>query len=307
MAKKYGSPKRQVKLVYEVSGIKRIGSSKHAAKEVARKDGARTWRDLGKKLGIHSYSTADAYRECWRRCFIHARDKYGLRQLTRIEARHVQSYLEECIERGVARATYNQYAAALSKLEVALNGFADKTGMKRRFELQSGIEATREDAKELKRFESTRAYHQPEALIQFVSNADHQLAAQMQYEAGSRVNEISLIRKGQLRPGGQFEAKGKGGKVLRPQLSPATFQKLKEHIQKYGKFKINKDHYRAGLKEASALTSQKYNGSHGLRWNYAQRRMKELRQGGVSYYESLGRVSKEMGHERPDITEHYLK
>lgn len=302
-----GSPKRQVSLIFNHSGIDQRGVSKHEAKEAAREGGAKTWADLGQKLGIHSHRTADAYRETWRRCFIHARETSGLKDLTRIEASHVKEYLSDVIERGVSRATYGQYAAALGKLENALKGWAAATGANREYDLRSGIEANKNEAKSLKKFEGSRAYERPNEVPQNIMRADHQLAAKMQMEGGSRVNEIGLIRAEQLRPGFKFEAQGKGGKKLNPQLSEATWRELKAHIDRHGEFKIDHDDYRSSLKLAAHESSQQYNGSHGLRWNYAQRRMQELAAQKVDHYVALATVSKEMGHERPDITQHYLR
>jgi hypothetical protein len=302
-----GSPKRQVTEVFKRSGIDMRGTSKHAAKEAAREGGARTWADLGRSLGIHSHNTADAYRETWRRCFIHARYNFGLRDLTRIESLHVESYLNAMIEKGCARATYNQYSAALGKLEVALNKYAEKVGMTRRFELRPGIDATRDEAKSLSKFEGSRAYYRPTELARFVRNPSHQLAARMQLEGGSRINEIGLIRADQLRDGFRIAVKGKGGKNLTPKFSEKTYKELANHIKANGTFRIDKDAYRASLEAAADRTGQGYNGSHGLRWNYAQGRMQELRSQGTNYYVALATVSNEMGHERPDITEHYLR
>ena len=54
-------------------------------------------------------------------------------------------------------------------------------------------------------------------------------------------------------------------------------------------------------------SDQKYNGSHGLRWNFAQNRMDyHMTHGGLTYEAGLVAVSDEMGHVRGDITEHYL-
>ena len=55
------------------------------------------------------------------------------------------------------------------------------------------------------------------------------------------------------------------------------------------------------------LTRQPYQGSHGLRWSYAQERHNEVQQHGYTYEQSLSIVSQELGHERADITEHYLR
>jgi hypothetical protein len=71
---------------------------------------------------------------------------------------------------------------------------------------------------------------------------------------------------------------------------------------------FNKSAYREALKEAAFESNQDYHGSHGLRWNYAQERMDELLKAtSMTYVEGLQAVAWEMGHERADISEHYLR
>lgn len=48
-------------------------------------------------------------------------------------------------------------------------------------------------------------------------------------------------------------------------------------------------------------------GAHGLRHSYAQERMTELQNRGLSRDAALETVSQEMGHFRPEITETYLR
>ena len=73
-------------------------------------------------------------------------------------------------------------------------------------------------------------------------------------------------------------------------------------------FKVDKDAYRADLKAASEKSGQEYTGSHGLGWNFAQKRFNELQENeNLTYKQALKQVSEEMGHHRADITEHYLR
>lgn len=295
-----GSPKYQVSQIFRQSGIFQPGTSKHAVKEAVRAEGARTWTQISEKTAIYSYKTADAYRETWLRCALYARENDGLKDLTKIEPRHIQNYLENVAERGCSRATFNQYAAALGKLENALNAYTGKD-----YSIRDGIEAARESAYDLAKFDGSRAYDRPAEVLQNLHSPDHRLAACLQYELGCRVSEAGHIRVEQLRDA-ELTYQGKGGKVLTKDLSESLRQDLEQRF-KHGELKIDHDSYRADLKRAAEETGQEYQGSHGLRWNYAQNRMTELKNEGRSYYESLGVVSREMGHERPDITEHYLR
>jgi hypothetical protein len=60
-------------------------------------------------------------------------------------------------------------------------------------------------------------------------------------------------------------------------------------------------------KEAAEHSQQAYQGSHGLRWNYAQNRTVELLKYGFSFTHAEQIVGWEMKHERASITQHYLQ
>jgi integrase len=306
--------------VHQVFGVLNcIGQSKHEAKAEARLEGAKTWAEVGAKIGVYSYATADAYRDTWRHVLEHAKAEYGVKDIERLSGQHVASYLESKIDQGVARATFDQYAAACAKLEQALNRFAEQkeTGNTYRFELKD-VRAL--GAKELgDRSGVSRAYAAPDRLVASVRNDRHALAASLQREGGARVKEISLVGKDQLKgvwndkftgqARGWIEVQGKGGKERLIGVSPQTYERLAVEIARAenGRFEINGDRYREDLKQASAASGQDYEGSHGLRWSWAQERHAELQERGLNYEQSLTQVSQEMGHERGDITEHYLR
>jgi hypothetical protein len=85
-----------------------------------------------------------------------------------------------------------------------------------------------------------------------------------------------------------------------------TYQRLEQHIFERGTLKVSVDAYRSTLKSSAQASGQDYNGSHGLRWNFAKERFSELQKTGISYEKALGMVSDEMGHNRIEISEHYL-
>jgi hypothetical protein len=107
---------------------------------------------------------------------------------------------------------------------------------------------------------------------------------------------------------GVFVIKGKGGKVGEKYVSREAYGLLIERVDRCIAFKIDKNIYRAHLSSAAKQTGQDYQGSHGLRWNYAQSRFASVQSiGELTYEQGLIRVSEDMGHQRADITEHYLK
>lgn len=312
-----GSINWQVQQVFAT--VRSIGESKHAAKAEAREAGAKTWAQVGKAIGIHSYKTADAYRAVWRSVLEHAKAEYGVKDLEKLSSQHVCGFLESKIDQGVARATFDQYASALSKLEVALNRFADQksTGNQYKFDMKT-VRALA--AHEIGgRSDVSRAYSAPDRLVQTVDKESFRLAAALQREGGARVSEINHVTKDQLRgvwndkhsevPKGWIHVEGKGGKERLVGVSPETYQRLAVEVARSDneRFQFDMDRYRESLKAAAADTRQNYEGSHGLRWNWAQERHAELQKLGMTYEQSLTQVSEEMGHQRSDITEHYLK
>jgi integrase len=106
---------------------------------------------------------------------------------------------------------------------------------------------------------------------------------------------------------GWVAVQGKGGKEREIGVSPRTYARLVSMVGAGERFEFDKDAYRAELKDAAAKTAQCYEGSHGLRWSWAQERHTELQRTGMTYEKSLTQVSQDMGHERADITEHYLR
>lgn len=312
-----GSINYQVHQIFDV--LNRIGQSKHRAKEEARSAGARTWAEVGAKIGVFSYATADAYRDVWKHLFEHAKSEYGVKDIERIENQHVVSFLERKVDEGVARASFDQYAAACAKLEQALTTYAEQNETGREYDFD--LKAVRKvGAKELGgRSKVSRAYAAPDRLVAAVQGSNFYLASLLQRNGGARVKEISEIRQNQLKgiwkdsqtsnEKGWFEVVGKGGKKRLVGVSPEIYRQLSTKIAGAddGRFEITGDNYRYALKRAAAQTRQDYEGTHGLRWSWAQERHAKLQERGLTYEQALSQVSREMGHERGDITEHYLK
>jgi integrase len=317
----------QVHQIFDKSGINQIGQSKHKAKDAVKSNlGAQgikpTWHVMGKRLGVYSYRTADLYRDIWKQIGPHVKEHFKIKDFEMLEGRHIRSFLEEKIKSEVAHSTFAQYAAACEKLESALNGFAEATQSGRSYEFTADIKAMRAVAHDsLARFEGTRAYDNPRALISAISDPAHQLVARIQFESGCRISECTFLSEKNLRgvqpdpvtgqeKGVIFVEKAKGGKSGEKFMDVDTYRMLVAQIKgaPAGRFEVNHDPYRNSLIKAAKKTDQKYTGSHGLRWNFARNRLSEVqRVAGLGDTESLCRVSVELFHERGNITLHYLK
>ena len=117
---------------------------------------------------------------------------------------------------------------------------------------------------------------------------------------GNRLDTITNTQKGVI------FTKEKGGKEGEVLVSLETYNELENYLSQNPKFKINRQSYYIDIKQAAILSNETPEASHGLRWNFAKRRMFEYAKAGYSYAQSLQEVSYEMKHNRASITEHYL-
>ena len=108
-----GSTVYQVQQVFEA--VNEIGHSKHQAKESARGQGAKTWHQIGKQIGIYSYGTADAYRDVWRSCLEFSKENLGNKDIEKLSGAAVRAFLDSKIDEGIAHSTFGQYSAACEK------------------------------------------------------------------------------------------------------------------------------------------------------------------------------------------------
>lgn len=304
----------QIREVFKT--VDEIGTSKHDAKIEARDNGATTWHEVGKELGVHSYATADAYRDVWRHACEFAKEEYGIKNVEKITEREIAGYLESKVRDGVSHATLSQYSAALEKFEVALNRYASEHGTGREYKFHELIQEVKDGA-DLKRFDGSRAYTDPDRLVNEVQGDKYSIAAAIQYEGGARVSEANHIDQGQLlglradhytgEEKGWIAVEGKGGKEREIGVSPGTYSRLAGEIEKEGRFEFDKRGYAREVENAAERSDQEHQGTHGLRWSWAQERHGELQEHGRTYEQALGLVSAELGHDRSDITEHYLR
>lgn len=314
-----GSIIYQVQTLYKESGICKIGFSKHADKEAFRDSFHKkaTWNDIGQNTGIYSYSTADVYREVWISAFEHIKAKFHIRDIEKITGEQVADFLFLKVKERVKLATYKQYASALRKLSVALNLYAEQTASGNKYDFNESINAVSELAvRELERFEGVRSYKAPKEMIENIPDDLHRLVAKIQHDGGARIDEVFGIKPESLqgvdiRPftgkkAGVVTVKGKGGKIRNIYIGVDEYNKLKSLLEEKDNIHFDKNKYRNALKKAATSTDQNYTGSHGLRWNFAKNRMKDVQKDGKYYEQGLSAVSQEMGHIRADITEHYL-
>ena len=142
-----GSIKWQVKTVF--STVNNIGESKHEAKELARENGATTWHSIGKNLGVHSYKTLDDYRAIARQCLEYAKENFNIKDIEKLSSEHISSFLQEKIDAGLSKTSLQKYCAALEKLEVALNKYAETKQTGRQYNFSDSLREVRQEIKNI--------------------------------------------------------------------------------------------------------------------------------------------------------------
>ncbi len=210
-------------------------------------------------------------------------------------------------------------SASLGKLEIALKNFSKNIHNENReydFSIRQTILNEARDLKLVASNYHNRAYNNPKLLIYNLKNPMNKLAAKIQLEGGARIEGVSLIKPEQLRgikidkvtktQKGIIFTKEKGGKQGEVLVSLKTYAELENYLSLNSKFKINRQDYYNDIKQAAIISKEVSEGSHGLRWNFAKRRMFEYGKADYSYSDSLQQVSYEMKHNRASITEHYL-
>lgn len=268
---------------------------------------------------VASFKTMESYRNIWNNFFNYLKEHWNIKDFEKIESEHIQAYMEYKVEYYPSKQYLEKISAALGKLEIALKFFSKNISKHEKdydFSIRQTILDNARDLKLVANNYHNRAYSNPELLISNLKNHLHKLAAKIQYEGGARIEGVALIKSEQL-IGVKIDfitkskkkaifTKEKGGKEGNVLVSCTTYEELEKVILRDGKFKIKRQDYYNDIKQAAIASNETPEASHGLRWNFAKRRMFEYGKAGYSYEECLQQVSYEMKHNRASITQHYL-
>ena len=269
---------------------------------------------------VASYKTMESYRNVWNNFFNYIKEHWQLKDAEEITFHHIIAYMDYKLEYYPSKQYLEKICAALGKLEIALRYYTkEKYGQERYYNFsirQSMLNSARNLELVADNYHN-RAYSDPLALINALkSNSWHFVAASIEYEGGARIEGCALIKHDQLlgikedpishQQKGVIITKEKGGKVGEILICVETYHQLEEIIKIHGLFKLKRRDYYQAITHACQTLKIPCEGTHGLRWNFAKRRMFEYAQAGYSYEQSLQGVSWEMKHNRAYITEHYL-
>ncbi len=296
-----GNPKNQSGQIFRK--LDRIGTSRHAAKTRVKSAGISGNHNVSQHIGIHSYSTMTLYRRIGTEFLTWCRDVHGVKDAAKLQPDHVEEWLQIKVASGVRYKTFATYGAALGKMSAGLREIYN-----REYDWTPVIDETRLQARQYCDSDvKSRGYQRPEAIIEHLSGV-YKLASTMQFLGGARVREITVIRPDQLLGNDTIMLTNtKGGRRREMELPAELYRQVAGIVQSHGEFRFKYQNYLRSLKAACMESGQKYMGSHGLRWSYAQKVVREAQENGLGYDEALKEVSERMGHSRAQITEYYLQ
>ena len=268
---------------------------------------------------VSSYKSMETYRNIWNNFFNYLLEHWKIKDFEKIESEHIAAYMDYKIEYYPSKQYLEKISAALGKLEIALKLFSKNVSKLEKdydFSIRQKMLDNARDLKQVANNYHNRAYSNPNLLISNLKDSMHKVAATMQLEGGARLEGVALIKAEQLlgtkvdsitnKEVGIVLTKEKGGKEGEVLVSLDTYTDLESYILEYNKFKINSQKYYNDIKQATIASNETQEASHGLRWNFAKRRMFEYGKAGYSYEECLQQVSYEIKHNRASITQHYL-
>ena len=314
-----------------LNAITRIGESRHESKATG-------------EAGIFSRASRKVIGE---RLFPLAKwcDMNQVRDIEQLTSEKIEQFLAERLEhhtdKGNAYSTFSNEVSALGTLEKGLTKFSlENRKVPTVYDFEKARQAIARKAQLRLQRETNpykdRAFKEPDKVIQAIENPVHRLMACLQKEAGCRAEGVGAPRYGRnpftLRNFHSDFGKGenlglikdpvtgktvaafwtqeKGGKKAYHFCSPELREDLIAHLTKHGRLESSYVKYLASVREASKACGQyaKGRGTHGFRHHFAQGRYDEaIRSGKYTDEQAKALVSKEMSHERPSITEVYLR
>ena len=256
---------------------------------------------------VHSFRSKDEFIRVSKELATYAKENFAIKDMQAINQEVVAAYIGNKIEDGLHKRSISSYVSILAKIQVGLSKMPQKQETHKNLYSQKDLKILRIkiDKLAIKSVHINRAYINP-ASFKSDMPIKSSIGYQLQLEHGLRVNEATLIRPGQLLKDNTLRVQGKGGYERDVQLSSTLYNKIKQEISAHGSYNQPYNSYLKDLKNSVKKANEKWTGTHGLRYNYAQSQMEKYQEK-MSYKEALSQVSFELGHHRIEITKHYLK
>lgn len=262
---------------------------------------------------VHSFGYKDEIFKTARNLFNFAHER-GIKDMTKLNFLTVETWFQNKIDRDVSRDTLRNYLSHITKIQIALEAISNEEKNKYLGYTKAELNELHDEVKAMeKNGYINRSYRRAGLVVGMLRDLRHNMAGNLQWKYGLRITEAGLIKSSQL-VDTTLTVTGKGGYKLIKELSDDDAKYLRELFVD-GIFKISHKQYRNAIEDACIMLHEKYRGSHGLRYNFAQELFNK-RFNHLHYIEglpplvaeenSLLEVSEAMGHHRKEITCRYL-
>lgn len=305
MTRGRSSAKADVNQLIRDAGYNEIGEEKTKREyhDEARMDGAKNFHDVSYNTPFKNSKTMDNNKTIIKNINQFIRTEYKCYSIRDITPQMVADYLADKIPTVQSSTFFRCICPAVNNLESMLN----RVGVKADF--QTELKAAKaEAAKECEPPDkSSRNYgDMAESIIAEIRDPVAQFCCHLQLEYGLRVNEsykIHLIDQPNC-----IEVHQKGGNRTIKAISPQDYGRLVELSGGKTDFycsNYQKQQYQFAT--ACERAGVECNGTHGLRATYACRSYDSHIADGCTDAEAKAYVSAELGHERLEIVDEYLR
>lgn len=242
-----------------------------------------------------------------------AKENFDITDFQQISNEVITSFFSNKVEEEVSYRSISNYVSATEKILVALTKIGPQIEEHKNLFTREILVEVRANAKTTapRTKKENRAYINPLQIVALLPKK-YFIVGSLQLHYGLRVIEALRIKPSQFDEESlTLTFKGKGGYVQKKVLNKKLFDSLKELVNdsvKKGEigFKGDYKHYIAALQEAVSNCAEKWNGTHGLRYNYAQDRYDFYLDSGETTDEALRLTSEDLGHHRKEITGRYV-
>lgn len=245
----------------------------------------------------HSIKEMQNLRSVTKQYINFVKENYSGKVANNINADSAKAFIQHKAQE-VATSTLNTYISTLAK--VSDNLVKDNIGSLQRTDITN-----LRNEHDTYKVHIDRAYENPQAIVENMRDTPYSLSTELQLEAGLRAADSLDSSKWSINQDNSLTIHGsKGGlDYTTAPLNNDLIDRVREAQE--NDYKANYSEYREAFKEAVTATNQDYTGTHGLRYNFAQDRIEELKNEGKTEEEARSQTSLEMGHSRIEITEHY--
>lgn len=274
-----------------------IGQSKVKSKQNSHIKSDRNGHAKSDK--VHSHESMKSFKTVTRQYMQYLKDNYnGIK--SNINTETATSFLESKLSSSdIKGSSANTYISQISNLAIA----NDSLGRKHDIDTKEIAGNLRDAGYDLGKHAKDRSFENPKEIVERMQSTKYGLSASLQDSIGLRASDAIDSNKWQVNPDNTLTVHGSKNGISYT-TAPLNDLLMNRAIQaKENSYKVSYTAYSQTLREASV--GQIWQGTHGLRYSFAQSRFEELKD--LSYKERLDRLSLELGHSRAEISQHYLK